>query len=131
MAYLIDADGVIQALAGRQPAVETLDRLAADGISISLVTVGEIYEGAFGLANPQAHLATFRQFLNLFSILNLNDEIMVRFAQIRTMLRRSGQLISDFDILVGATALHYDLTVLTFNTRHLARVPELKLFRPV
>lgn len=130
MAYLIDADWFIQALGGRAPAAQTLNRLAADGISISLVTIGEIYEGAFGLANPQSHLTNFREFLEPFSVLNLNDEIMERFAQIRASLRRGGQLISDFDIIVGAKALHYGLTVLTFNTRHLGRIPALKLYQP-
>ena len=44
--------------------------------------------------------------------------------------RRSPDLISDFDILLGATALQHGLTVLTFNTRHLSRIPQLKLYQP-
>jgi tRNA(fMet)-specific endonuclease VapC len=53
---------------------------------------------------------------------------MKRFGQIRGQLRQTGQLISDFDILIAATALHYDLTLLTHNTRHFSRIPTLKLF---
>ncbi len=55
---------------------------------------------------------------------------MERFAETRAFLRRRGELISDFDILLGATALHHDLTVLTFNVRHLQRIPDLKLYQP-
>lgn len=129
MAYLLDADWVIDALYGRRQAAETLLTLAPEGIAISWVTVGEIYEGAYGHPNPEAHLATLREFLRPLDKLNLNGAIMEQFAEIRSSLRRQGQLISDFDILLGATALHHDLTVLTRNTRHLLRIPNLKLYQ--
>ena len=127
MAYILDADWVINSLAAKRQADIILSRLAPEGLAISWVTVGEVYEGAFDYPNPHAHLATFRQFLRPFRILGLNDPIMERFAAIRSLLRSRGQLIPDFDTLLGATALHYDLTVLTFNLRHFSRVPDLKV----
>jgi predicted nucleic acid-binding protein len=54
--------------------------------------------------------------------------MQTHFLRIFTM--RVGQIISDFDILLAATALHYDLTVLTRNTRHLNRISTLKIYRP-
>ena len=128
--YLLDADWVIQALGNRQPALQTLEGLATSRIYVSYVTVGEAFERAFVSANPQAHLISFRQFLSAYRFLTLNDAIVERFAETRAYLRRRGQLISDFDILVGATALHHDLTVLTFNARDFQRIPELKLYQP-
>ncbi len=128
MAYLLDADWAINALAGRAETIGILQNLAAEGIAISLVTVGEIYEGAFGFPDPQVHIARFREFVSPLRLLTLNDEIMLRFAEIRSSLRRGGELIPDFDIILGATALQYDLTVLTSNYRHLERVPGLKLY---
>lgn len=128
--YLLDADCSIEALGDRQPALATLDRLAGSRIYVSFVTVGEIYERAFIYPNPQAHLVGFRQFLSSYRLLTLNDSIMERFAEVRAFLRRRGNLISDFDLLVGATALHHDLTVLTFNLRDFERIPDLKIYRP-
>jgi len=55
---------------------------------------------------------------------------MERFAEICAYLRRRGELISDFDILIGATAVFHDLTVLTYNTRHFTRIPDLKHSTP-
>ena len=127
MAYLLDADFIIQALAGRPEARETLHRLAPEGVATAWVTVGEVYEGAFRSSDPQLHLEAFRDFLRPLLILGLDDPIMERFAEIRTLLRRRGQLISDFDIVLGAIALSFDLTVLTYNLRHLGRIPNLKL----
>jgi predicted nucleic acid-binding protein len=130
MGYILDADWVINALAGKQRADTLLQKLAPTGITISWITVGEIYDTAFAYANPDAHLAAFRQFLSPYQVVGVHDPIMERFAEIRSFLRRRGQLISDFDILLGATALHYDLTVLTFNRKHFARIPDLVLYQP-
>ena len=130
MNYLLDTDWIINLLAGNKDAEEKIQHLDPDDIVISLATVGEIYEGAYSYANPQDHIHTFRQFLSHFQLLHLNLSIMEKFAEIRAYLRRRGELISDFDILLGATALHYDLTVLTYNTRHFRRIPDLKLYPP-
>ncbi len=127
--YLLDTDWIIQAMGNRQPAVQTLRRLAGSRIFVSYITFGEIYEGSFDSVNPDAHLVIFRQFLSAYHILTLSDPIMERFAELRASLRRRGQLISDFDLLIGATALHYGLTLLTFNRRDFARIPDLKLYQ--
>ena len=131
MKYLLDTDWIINLLAGNKDAEEKIEHLDPNDIVMSLATVGEIYEGAYSYAHPQAHLHTFRQFLSHFQLLNLNLPIMEKFAEVRSYLRRRGELISDFDILIGVTALHHDLTLLTYNTRHFKRIPDLKLYPPV
>ena len=127
--YLLDTDWIIQALAGRQPALGVLDRLGNSRIYVSYISVGEVYEGAFESVNPQAHLVSFRYFLSAYHSLTLDDPVMERFAELRAFLRRRGQLIPDFDLLIAATALHYGLTLLTFNRRDFERIPELQLYQ--
>ena len=128
--YLLDTDWVIQALARRQPAARTLERLTGSRVYISYVTLGEVYERAFTSTNPQAHLVGFRHFLSAFRLLGLSDPVMERFAETRAFLRKRGQGIADFDLLIAATTLHYDLTLLTFNQRHFERIPDLELYQP-
>ena len=72
---------------------------------MSWINVGEIDEGAFGFLDPQVR------------ILNLNDPIVERFAQIRSDLRRQGQILADFDIRLGAAELHQQ--AITENWRRL------------
>ena len=130
MAYLLDTNWLIQLLAGHKETATFHRHLHPEQIAVSYITVGEIYDVAFAYANPSAHLSSFRQFLAPFTLLTLNDSIMEKFAEVRSLLRRRGELISDFDILIGATALHHDLTLLTYNTRHFKRIPHLKLYPP-
>lgn len=81
--YLLDTDWLIQALADREPAARTLYTLTGSQIRVSVVSIGEVYEGAFSSVNPQAHLMKVRRFLDAYPTLNLSDEIMERFAEVR------------------------------------------------
>ena len=127
MTYLADTDVLANWLRGREEDVLLLSSLSSDGLAISLITYGEIYDGIFSGHNTTANKAAFEQFLRWIDVLPLNRQIMQRFARIRGRLRRAGQIISDPDILIAATAIHHDLTILTHNIRHFERVPELKL----
>jgi tRNA(fMet)-specific endonuclease VapC len=130
MAYLIDTDWAMNALAQSNPAASTLRRLVPLRLSGSLVSVAEMYDVAFHSPNPAAHLDRSRRFLSAFPTLGLNDQIAEPFAETRSFLRRRGMLISDLDLLIAATALHHDLTLLTFNVQHFRRVPDLRVFPP-
>ena len=126
MSYLIDSDYVANYLGAKPYATELLSSLLAEGISISLITFGEIYEGIYYGRDPQRSEVVFRQFLRSVDILPLNRSIMQRFGRIRGDPRQRGQLIGDPDILIAATALYYDLILLTRNQKHFQRIPLLK-----
>jgi tRNA(fMet)-specific endonuclease VapC len=128
MRYLLDSDWTINLLAGKKGAQDKIQRINPDDIGISLITVAEIYESAYHFANPDAHIEKFRAFLKNFQLVDLNLPLMETFAEVRAGLRRSGQIISDIDIFLAATALHYNLTVLTFNKKHFERIPDLKIY---
>src|SRR6266508_2375680 len=125
MTYLVDSDWVADYLKGRADAVQLLTLLSADGIAISAVTFGEIYEGIYYGRDAKAHERGFRQFLRVASVLPLNRSVMRRFALVRGELRSRGLLIGDMDLLIAATALVHGHTLVTRNLRHFERVPDL------
>ncbi len=127
MTYLVDTDRVAEYLKGRADAVALLTRLRTDGLAISLVTFGELYDGIYGGYDPAAAERLFRQFLRRVTVLTLDRTIMRRFARLRGELRRRGQLIPDPDLVIAATALHHDLTLVTRNTVDYADIPGLRL----
>jgi tRNA(fMet)-specific endonuclease VapC len=130
MKYLVDSDWIIDGLASIPSALTPLEQHAGEGLAVSIITFGEVFDGAYDFPDPQSHLASFRRFLSGFMVLGLNDPIMERFASQRYRLRREGNLIPDLDLLIGVTALHYDLTLMTRNLRHFSRIPDLKLYQP-
>ena len=50
--YLIDTDWVVDVLRGQQPAIQSLREIAVDGLAISIITYGELVEGAVHAQNP-------------------------------------------------------------------------------
>lgn len=48
------------------------------------------------------------------------------YASKKSELRRNGQLIDDFDLLIGATAVYNDLILVTDNEKHFRRL-QIKL----
>ena len=132
MSYLIDTDWVADHLANRAAATQLLASLIDDGIAISLVTYGEIYEGIlYSLRRSQTLEIAFLEFLRRCPVLSLDEAIMRRFAGIRGGLRGRGELIGDADTLIAATALHHDLTLVTRNLAHFRRVPTLRIYEPI
>jgi tRNA(fMet)-specific endonuclease VapC len=130
VSYLVDTDWIIDGIAGIGNARATLERLSPNGLAVSIITLGELYEGAYASDNPTDRLTTFQNFLGGFVVLGLTDAVMHTFAKTRARLRRSGNIIPDMDLLIAATARTFDLTLLTRNVRHFERIPDLKIYQP-
>jgi tRNA(fMet)-specific endonuclease VapC len=129
--YLLDTDWTVDILNGQEKAIHTVLELAPAGLAISIITYGELYEGAAFAHDPHPALAGLRSFLKGKAILPLTQPIMERFAQIRGSLPRPiRQQIGDLDILIAATCLEHNLTLLTRNFKDFRQIPNLKLYQP-
>jgi tRNA(fMet)-specific endonuclease VapC len=60
-------------------------------------------------------------------LLGIDEETTRVFGRERGRLRAEGKTVGDFDLLIGATALHRDLTVLTNNRRHFELIANLQI----
>jgi len=127
---LIDTDWLIDTIGGVAAASQVLEQIFQDGPTISIISIGEYLDGAFGSPDPDREIQMLQQFLSRMAVLGIDESTMEIFARMRNFLRRRGQLIPDFDLLIASTALQYDLTLLTRNTRHFARIPNLRLYLP-
>jgi predicted nucleic acid-binding protein len=78
--YLLDTDWVVDILNGQEKAIHTAVELASSGLAISIISYGELYEGAAFARDPQPALAGLRSFLKGKAILPLTQPIMERFA---------------------------------------------------
>jgi tRNA(fMet)-specific endonuclease VapC len=125
MSYLVDTDWVIDYLKARTQAVQLLQSLASEGLSISIITYGEVYEGIVDSPDSARHERGLLDLLSWVEVITLTQSSMKLFAELRSDLRRQGQLITDFDLLIAATAIEKNLTLITRNRRHFERVPNL------
>lgn len=111
-------------------AARTLREVRRTGAGVSIISHAEVFEGAFGYPDTESQLALYRQFLDQFVTLPLSGPIIELFARVRSELRHAGNLIPDMDLLIAATAMHHDVTLVTRNLRHFDRITGLRTYRP-
>lgn len=66
------------------------------------------------------------KFQSLFDILPIFPSLDI-YAKEKSRLRRKGQIVDDFDLLIGATAIFNDLTLVTRNVKHYKRLDKIKI----
>jgi tRNA(fMet)-specific endonuclease VapC len=130
--YLIDTDWVADYLKGKEKAVKLLDKLLPEGIAISLITYGEIYEGIYYGMNRTQHEKGFRAFVRGAEVLPLRLVDMKLFASIRGELRakrkHTDKLVGDMDILIAAGAINRRLTLVSRNVKDFEQIYDLALY---
>ena len=59
--------------------------------------------------------------------MDVGEDIGKKFSELRAKLRKEGNLIDNFDLLIASTAISHDLELLSNNVRHFQRIENLKL----
>lgn len=125
--YLIDTDWVIHYLHAHAAIVARLDELQLQGLGLSIISLAELYEGIYYSRDPEGDEQDLNNFLRGVTVLDIDEAIAKIFGRERGRLRATGTLIGDLDLLIGATALHHNLTLLTNNRSHFERIEGLRL----
>jgi predicted nucleic acid-binding protein len=126
--YLLDTTPLVGFLHGRPRFVERLaPLLATHQVATSVLVYGEVTEYLKGRADYELRSAALRSLLHTVYPYFLTFGTLDRYADIRRSLRPpyGPGLIGDIDTLIAATALEFDLTLITTDT-DFERVPGLK-----
>lgn len=128
--YLLDTN-VLSQLVRKRPPVELTDRLrqhADDALFTSCICVMELRHGAMRRDDHGALWSRIeREILGRVEILGLAVDDAVIAGDVLAYLWRRGRVIDVEDILIGATALARELTVVTNNLDHFRRIPRLRV----
>ena len=81
-----------------------LAELAEEGVGLSVISLAEVYKGIFYSSDPPREEQAMQGLLQGITVIAVDDEICRIFARERGRLRAAGNIIGDFDLLIGATA---------------------------
>ena len=124
--YLLDTDTCSHHFRGSQSVTERA-AIHAEELHLSTVTLAELLTWTLRTnAAPKWHRLLLR-FLDAVEVLQVTPEIAERCGQIRAEMYDQGHAVPIADMLIAATALVHNLTLVTHNTKHFAAVPGLKL----
>jgi len=125
--YLIDTDIIIYSLKGNPVVMENLRNHRGDPMAISVITYGEMVYGARKSRQVERNLAAARRVAEIYPLLPITQSVVETFASIRSDLQLAGLPLDDMDLLIAATSMSHNLTLVTNNEKHFSRVPGLSL----
>lgn len=127
MAYLIDTDTIIFALRNDKDVLAKFEENKNIPISISMITYAELVFGAKRSQNEQKNMIKVNHIRNIYPVEELSEGVMEVFADVKAEMLGRGIRIEDMDLLIAATAIYNEMTLVTNNTKHFENVPDLKL----
>lgn len=97
-------------------------------LHISTMVLGELYAWAYRRQNPLPLLNLIEEeFIEDFIILPFDEACAYEFGKIRGYFIQNGIAIETADLVIAATALVHDLTLVTHNTSDFCNIPNLRL----
>jgi tRNA(fMet)-specific endonuclease VapC len=99
---------------------------------IAAITVAELWHGVErATTRYKARREDYlRMIFNSLPIVSYTEATALEHARLWAALESSGKMIGPYDLIVAATALERKCAVATFNLRHFAQVPGLKVVSP-
>lgn len=128
MSYLLDTNACIRVLTGRS--ARLVDNLRAHDprdVKLCSVVKAELIAGSRKSARAAENLRRLSEFFAPFESYAFDDACAEHYGVIRSELERQGTPIGPNDLLIAATALAFDATLVTHNTAEFGRVAMLRL----
>ena len=128
--YILDTNIWIEHFHQRNGVTEHIMQLSTTQLFVSEVTLAELTFGAYNSTDFERHIKEPQWLRRYITVLDISD-VFDEYAQIRCAMKKMKKTldrdIGNFDILIGATALHYGLTVVTDNVKHFELMPGVKV----
>jgi tRNA(fMet)-specific endonuclease VapC len=127
MRFLVDTDICSAHLKQKNGAVSNRFLQHTGGLCISVITLGELLTWACRASASAARLNALRDLLSDVTVLDLTGDIGERFGHLQASLMDAGTPAPGMDLMIAATALVHDLTLVTHNTYDFRNIPGLRL----
>jgi len=126
MKYLLDTNICIHFFRGNYNLIDKIEDVGLENCAISEITLAELVFGAENSKYPKKNYQLINTLSEHVAILPILDAIRA-YGKQKVRLRKQGKMISDFDLLIGTTALVNDLIMVTENLKEFTRIENIEL----
>jgi tRNA(fMet)-specific endonuclease VapC len=127
---LIDTDIASFIFKGSDYATPYQPLLRGNELALSFMSVAELYQWAKLRRWGDRRIAQLEEYLGNYVTIPTNRRLCQQWAQVRVDRQTTGRPISPQDAWIAATALQYDLPLVTHNIKDFQATPNLKLITP-
>ena len=124
--FLLDTNICIYFLKGQYNLIQKLEKIGLENCFISEITIAELKFGAENSESKEKNRNTVDDFISRFTIIPIFNSLDI-YAKEKARLRKAGNPLDDFDLLIGATAISNDLVLVTRNVTDFERLEGIKI----
>ena len=123
--YLLDTDVCIELIKHNERVLDKVEAVGANNCFVTEITVAELFYGAAKSGRPvQINDVDF--ILQSFDLKQILPSLRL-YCENKVLLEDKGQMIGEFDLLIGSCAVHNNLIMVTSNLRHFDHIPNITL----
>lgn len=128
MVFLLDSNAWISYMREKSPSlIARVDATPPEELCLSSIVCFELLYGAYRSARPDKNLALLGKLFQRYQLVGFEKSTADVASQLRFDLESLGTPIGPYDLLIAATALVHDLTLVTRNTGEFGRVSNLRV----
>jgi len=119
--YLLDTNICIYFLKGLYHLDKKIEQAGIENCFVSEITIAELKFGVENSNNIKKNRKVIDEFMRKFTILPIFTSLDI-YAREKARLRKKGNPLDDFDLLISATAVTNNLTLVTKNVSDFERI---------
>jgi tRNA(fMet)-specific endonuclease VapC len=124
--YLLDTNTCVFYIRGKYKLNEKFKAVGFEHCYISEITLAELKYGAECSDRVAENKQLIDEFAKEINILPVFDSFDI-YAKEKARLRRSGNLVDDFDLLIASSALFHHMVLVTDNVKHFTRISSIQI----
>jgi tRNA(fMet)-specific endonuclease VapC len=123
--YLLDTDVCIELIKHNERVLDKVESVGVDHCFVTEITIAELFYGAAKSEHPE-HFNDVDYILKSFDLMPLLPSLRL-YGENKTILENLGQMIGEFDLLIGSCAVFNALVMVTSNLKHFDHIPNIVL----
>ena len=124
--YLLDTNICVYFLKGLYNLDKQIEKVETENCFVSEITIAELKFGVENSEHQEKNRKTIDEFVNKFTIIPIFSSLDI-YAKEKARLKKKGKPLDDFDLLIGATAISNNLTLVTKNISDFERIEGIEI----
>lgn len=126
--YCLDTNVVVDIFRGDKNLKLKLEKIKdAFNISITFITLCELYKGAYLYYKPEDKVNDVTNFIAFYGVIDFDVESCKEFGKLYAELQNDGKMIPEIDLMIASIAKVNEAILITRDKKHFEKIKGLKI----